>query len=93
MTEIKEIKSVPIIPFAMIIAVIAIIITFLVGILNILLLLARGMAMTGLTKTIIPLIVIYPLSTFVSGFLICAIGALIYNRLAPRIGGIKLELE
>ena len=30
---------------------------------------------------------------FISGYIIIAIVALIYNWLAPRIGGIKLELE
>ena len=30
---------------------------------------------------------------FIGGYIIAAIIALIYNWLAPRIGGIKLELE
>ncbi len=33
------------------------------------------------------------LAVFVGGYIITAIIALIYNWLAPRIGGIKLELE
>jgi hypothetical protein len=30
---------------------------------------------------------------FIGGYIIVAIIALIYNWLAPRIGGVKLELE
>jgi len=39
------------------------------------------------------LIIIWPIEVFVGMFIITAIVALLYNALAPRIGGIKLELE
>lgn len=39
------------------------------------------------------LIIIWPIVVFVGMFIITAIVVLLYNVLAPRIGGIKLELE
>ena len=38
-------------------------------------------------------IVMMPIMMFIAGLLIGALAAFIYNLLAPRIGGIKLELE
>ncbi len=39
------------------------------------------------------LIIVWPIMTFIATFIITAIIALLYNFLAPRIGGIKLELK
>lgn len=39
------------------------------------------------------LIIIWPIMTFIMTFIAAAIVALLYNYLAPRIGGIKLEIE
>ncbi len=39
------------------------------------------------------LIIIWPIEAFIGTFILTAIVALLYNFLAPRIGGIKLELE
>jgi hypothetical protein len=39
------------------------------------------------------LIIIWPIEAFIGTFIITAIFALLYNFLAPRIGGIKLELD
>jgi hypothetical protein len=39
------------------------------------------------------LIIVWPIMTFFLTFIGAAIVALLYNYLAPRIGGIKLELE
>lgn len=39
------------------------------------------------------LIIIWPIEAFIGAFILTAIIALLYNFLAPRIGGIKLELE
>ncbi len=39
------------------------------------------------------LIIVWPIMTFIGTFIATAIAVLLYNYLAPRIGGIKLELE
>ncbi len=39
------------------------------------------------------LIIVWPIMTFIATFIATAIAVLLYNYLAPRIGGIKLELE
>jgi hypothetical protein len=39
------------------------------------------------------LIIVWPIMTFIGTFIVTAIAVLLYNYLAPRIGGIKLELE
>ena len=39
------------------------------------------------------LIIVWPIMTFIATFIVTAIAVLLYNYLAPRIGGIKLELE
>jgi hypothetical protein len=38
-------------------------------------------------------IIVMPIMLLICGFLITALATLIYNLLAPRIGGIKLELD
>ncbi len=39
------------------------------------------------------LIIVWPIMTFIGTFIVTAIAVLLYNYLAPRMGGIKLELE
>jgi hypothetical protein len=39
------------------------------------------------------LIIIWPIAAFIGSFIFAAIIAILYNVLAPRIGGIKLEIE
>ncbi|MDO8869571.1 MAG: DUF3566 domain-containing protein [Methanobacteriaceae archaeon] len=39
------------------------------------------------------LIVIWPITAFIMTFIGAAIVALLYNALAPHVGGIKLEIE
>jgi hypothetical protein len=39
------------------------------------------------------LIIVYPIMVFIGMFIATAIAAIIYNALAPRMGGIQLELE
>jgi hypothetical protein len=39
------------------------------------------------------LIIVWPIMAFIGTFIATAIAVLLYNYLAPRIGGIKLELE
>jgi len=38
-------------------------------------------------------IIVMPIMVLICGFLITALAIVIYNLLAPRIGGIKLELD
>jgi hypothetical protein len=47
---------------------------------------------TGVVAAVI-IIIVGIIGGFVGGYILTAIAALIYNWLAPRIGGIKLELE
>lgn len=102
MGEIKEIKSVPVVPFALIIGAIIAVLTFIwtiliaiFGISSLALIPAQNMSSilgAGLLGAII-LIVVGTIAAFIVGFIMYAIVAIIYNILAPRIGGIKLELE
>lgn len=39
------------------------------------------------------LVIVWPIMTFIGTFIVTAIAVLLYNYLAPIIGGIKLELE
>lgn len=39
------------------------------------------------------LIIVWPIMAFIGTFILAAIIALLYNALAPRVGGIKLEIE
>jgi tetrahydromethanopterin S-methyltransferase subunit C len=47
---------------------------------------------TGVVAAVI-IIIVGIIGGFVGGYILTAIAALIYNWLAPKIGGIKLELE
>ncbi len=100
----KEIKSIPVVSFALIIALILAIIMFIIGILIVIFGLSMFSMMSAFMMyganfmnfgaiTALYWIVIMPLMMFICGFLIAALAAIIYNVLAPRIGGIKLELE
>lgn len=102
MGEIKEIKSVPVIPFALITGALLAVITFIMtvlfaifGISTLAFIPAQNMGSilgAGLLGAII-LIIVGTIGAFISGFIIYAIVAIIYNLLAPKIGGIRLELE
>lgn len=39
------------------------------------------------------LILVWPIMTFIGTFIVTALGALLYNYLASKIGGIKIELK
>ena len=39
------------------------------------------------------LIIVWPIMAFIGSFILAAIIALLYNALAPRVGGIKLQLK
>lgn len=102
MVDIKEIKEIPVIAFAVIIATITAIIMFIIGIIMAIL----GASMFSIMPMMwdvtsvnlgwasaLYLIIIMPLMMFICVFILGAVAAIIYNALAPRIGGIKLKFE
>jgi len=99
MGDIKEIKSVQVLSFALINGAITAVLGFLyvlVVVLPMMLLIpSPGMEeMLGFSAVFGGLmLIITPVLSFIIGFIMYAIMALVYNVLAPIIGGIKLELE
>lgn len=82
-----KLTSVPILPAALSIGVVFAIFGFIRGLLLLIGLAARGDVVSGIVNLIISTI-----GLFILYFIIVAIGAWLYNWLAPRIGTIKLEL-
>jgi hypothetical protein len=107
MSDIKEIKGIPVISFALIFAIVLAITMFVVGIVMVLLRYPMYTMMHYLNVTpingfhpvfvgsIFPVyfIVVMPIMVFIFGFLVTALATIIYNFIAPKIGGIKLELK
>lgn len=108
MVNIKEIKGIPVISFALIIAIVLAITMLLIGIIMALLGTSMYSMMPALTvipmmddfnhmfvggMSVLYFIIVMPIMVFICGFLITALATIIYNLIAPRIGGIKLELE
>ena len=102
MGDIKEIKSVPVVPFALITGAVLAVITLIMGIImtiftaSILAMVpADAISAAGFSGAFsaVFFIIVWPIMSFIGGFIMYAIIALIYNLLAPKIGGIKLELE
>ncbi|HMK54033.1 MAG TPA: hypothetical protein VK444_04545 [Methanobacteriaceae archaeon] len=83
-----ELNNIPPVPAALAIAVVMTIFGIIQGLLNFVVLSSAGDAVGGLVSLIAKII-----SAFVGYFVIVAIVAFLYNFLAPKIGGIKLELE
>ena len=83
-----ELKSIPVVPAALAAAVVFAIFGFIRGLIYLITLSISGNAVAGLI-TFITDIVVY----FVVYFIVVALVAIIYNYLAPKIGGIKLGLE
>ena len=86
--SLHELKSVPVVPTALSIAIVFLIGGFIIGILNLISYSARGLPLQGVGTLIGDTI-----GYFVVYFIITAIAAFLYNYLAPKMGGIKLELE
>jgi hypothetical protein len=108
MVDIKEIKGIPVISFALIIAIVLAITMLVVGIVMALLGSPMYSMIPSLTAmpmmddfnhmfvggmSALYFIIVMPIMVFICGFLIIALATIIYNLLAPRIGGIKLELK
>jgi len=102
MGEIKEIKSVPVVPFALITGAVFAVLMFIwtliftvLGLSSLAFLPVQDMGVSigaGLLGAIL-LIVVGTIVAFIIGFIVYAVIAIIYNLLAPRIGGIKLEFK
>ncbi|WP_414469848.1 hypothetical protein [Methanobacterium sp. ACI-7] len=98
MVGIREIRKVPVVPFALITATIMAIWTLILAIIGLILGAAvltmvpfpinTGEAATGGIIGIIVSIIL----VFIGTFIFNAIAAALYNVLAPRMGGIRVEL-
>ena len=99
MGDIKEIKSIPVVPFALITGAIFAVLTFIwtiliaiFGISALSYLPIENTSSAGVVGALI-LVIGGTIIAFIVGFIMYAIIAILYNLLAPRLGGMKLELE
>jgi hypothetical protein len=83
-----ELKSIPVVPTALSIAVVFAIFGLLQGLEQLIALSAVGKPLGGIEALIFDIV-----RSFVMYFIIVALAAIFYNYLAPRIGGIKLNLK
>ncbi len=86
--SLHELKSIPVVPAALAVAVVATVWGFLSGLGNLISLSANGSAVAGVISLISSII-----GSFIEYFIIAALIAILYNFLAPRIGGVKLDIE
>jgi hypothetical protein len=102
--EEKTLQSVPVMPFALMLACVSAGIGFIIGIVYAVIFSAIFASIPTLTTSTINLgwlsvligagaIIIFPILYFIGGLIFGAIGASLYNFLAPRIGGIKLRFK
>lgn len=99
MVDVKEIKHVRAAPFTLMTSVIHAILAFIVAIL---LLLGLGVlaaipqlsAISGVLLTLgVALVILIPLTSFFYNIVGAFVMALLYNVLAPKVGGVKLGME
>jgi len=83
-----EITSIPVVAASLALASVALIFGIIMGILGLISMVAAGNAVMGVETLIIDII-----RYFVGTFIMVAIITIIYNFLAPRIGGVQLGLE
>jgi membrane associated rhomboid family serine protease len=103
MAELRTIKRVPVGTLALIVAVINAVISFIYGVFSAIFILGSAASLNailpegvsiGSGATLgITVIITATIGGFIGGYIVTAIVALLYNWLAPRIGGIKLEFE
>ncbi len=102
--EEKTIQSIPVMPFALMYACISAIIGFFFGIFYAFVFGALFAAIPSATTGGLNLgwlglflgfsaIILVPITAFIVGLIIAAIIALVYNFLAPRIGGVKVRFR
>jgi len=94
--EEKTIKSIPALPFGLMMGSISAVIAFIAAIVMVLFLLpsfryAPGFEWIGFLGAL--WVIVIPIVVFIAGFIQGLIVAVVYNFLAPRIGGIKLRFE
>jgi len=103
MTELKTIKKVPVGALALIVAVIDALVSFIYGVFTAIFILGGAASLNSVLPAgtslgsgatlAITVIIMATIGGFIGGYIVTAIVALLYNWLAPRIGGIKLEFE
>lgn len=102
----KTIQSIPVLPFAMMLAVISAVIGLIVGLFFAFIF---GAAMSTVPSTVLPgttidfglmgalfgmgAVISMPIGGFIGGLIQGLILAVLYNFLAPRIGGIKIRFK
>jgi FtsH-binding integral membrane protein len=102
--EERTVQSIPVMPFALMYGCISAIIGFFIGVFYALLFGAIFASVPPSTTSGFNLgwlslfagvaaVIIVPILSFVSGLIIAAIIALVYNFLAPRIGGVKVRFK
>lgn len=102
--EERTIQSIPVMPFALMYACISAAIGFVIGIFYALLFGTVFASIPSSTTGGINLgflgifvgvgsVVVVPIISFVSGLIMATITALLYNFLAPRIGGVKVRFK
>jgi hypothetical protein len=100
--EEKTIKNIPAIPFSMMLGAVSGVIGFVVAVIMAIFwipLIAAGnsSAVPGFGLLFgmgaIIMIIVIPIMAFIAGFIQGLIVSVVYNFLAPRIGGIKLKME
>lgn len=102
--EERTIQSIPVMPFALMYACISAVIGFVIGIFYALLFgtlfasippsATGGLDLGWLGLFVgVGAIIVMPIILFVGGLIMAAITALIYNFLAPRIGGVKVRFK
>ena len=102
--EERTIQSIPVMPFALMYACISAAIGFIIGIFYALLFgtifasipssTTGGLELGWLSLFVgVGAVIVVPIISFVSGLIMAAIIALLYNFLAPRIGGVKIRFK
>ncbi|MCE5214452.1 MAG: hypothetical protein LLF83_07020 [Methanobacterium sp.] len=86
--NLKELINIPILPITLSVAVIAAVFGLLNGLMRLATLSAAGDIGAGVLALIMAII-----GDFIVVFVLMAIGTFFYNFLAPKIGGVKLQLE
>jgi hypothetical protein len=102
--EERTLQSIPVMPFALMYACISAAIGFVIGIFYALIFGAMFASIPASTTTGLDFgwlglfvgvgsVIIMPIISFIGGLIFAAITALVYNFLAPRIGGVKVRFK
>jgi hypothetical protein len=103
MAELRTVTKIPVGAVALIVAVIDAVISFIYGVISAIFILGGAASLNSILPAgvsvgsgatlAITVIITATIGGFIGGYIITAIVALVYNWLAPRIGGVKLEFE